>query len=749
MEPVSHPEAALGHLTSSVGFTLPAGEPSAPALARYLDQRRTLLVLDGMEHLASWATHLEELAADTERLAIVATSTRPLASRDETLFLLEGLDLTPAPQDPRTSRCAAVRYFAERARRALPGFTAETDVETVWRVCARVGGLPLGLELAAGFVRVLSLRELAERLEERPEEIAAVTAGVPERHGSLLRVCEHAWSFLDDGERAVLSALSVFRESFAVADLEAVCGPALADLARLERRSLVRGDGDRYALHPLIRRFAAGRLADDPAAETAARDRHAAHFASVMQGLQGLEGGITEGEARRAAERALPDAIAAWRWSVERGAEENLVRLLTFMRSALNAMGRNALIDELIVTGLARVGPLSSAAARLKLALAQQVIHLDRRKARGLATAAAAAAAASDDVVSEGLAVLTLAATEDPSRGLESTRPLVRAALGRLREARSWELVASSYRALAVAVPSPRRHGALLALGMRYMRRFGFLSASTALSYYLGSHLTDTCGDHRAALAVTLEHLRSELDGAARPYALVAIHSLVAYYSLNAGDLDAARQHHEEALELTGRRAEAPEPVYWSPETHWVAWAAPLVALHTAGPGHALRSGRDQLEPREVRDLLAHAMLACGDREGALAAADRWRRRAASLPVVRFRVLAQAISERLQATLACDHEAQRRHLATALRTCARHHLVPMALDCLVSCHRLFPDVVSQEEAVAAATHPAAYHSAPLLLTGFRGPVPAKLARAPYPGTEALRRGAALAERLWC
>ena len=127
----------------------------------------------------------------------------------------------------------------------------------------------------------------------------------------------------------------------------------------------MRGDGDRYALHPLIRRFAAGRLADDPAAETAARDRHAAHFASVMQGLQGLEGGITEGEARWAAERALPDAIAAWRWSVERGAEENLVRLLTFMRSALNAMGRNALIDELIVTGLARVGPLSSAAARL------------------------------------------------------------------------------------------------------------------------------------------------------------------------------------------------------------------------------------------------------------------------------------------------------------------------------------------------------------------------------------------------
>ena len=423
----------------------------------------------------------------------------------------------------------------------------------------------------------------------------------------------------------------------------------------------MRGDGDRYALHPLIRRFAAGRLADDPAAETAARDRHAAHFASVMQGLQGLEGGITEGEARWAAERALPDAIAAWRWSVERGAEENLVRLLTFMRSALNAMGRNALIDELIVTGLARVGPLSSAAARLKLALAQQVIHLDRRKARGLATAAAAAAAASDDVVSEGLAVLTLAATEDPSRGLESTRPLVRAALGRLREARSWELVASSYRALAVAEPSPRRHGALLALGMRYMRRFGFLSASTALSYYLGSHLTDTCGDHRAALAVTLEHLRSELDGAARPYALVAIHSLVAYYSLNAGDLDAARQHHEEALELTGRRAEAPEPVYWSPETHWVAWAAPLVALHTAGPGHALRSGRDQLEPREVRDLLAHAMLACGDREGALAAADRWRRRAASLPVVRFRVLArpvivragtvEAAAERLQARL--------------------------------------------------------------------------------------------------
>ncbi len=748
MEPVSRQVAALGHVASAVGFTLPSREAALPALGRFLDQAHTLLVLDNMEHLVSWGSVLEELLASTERLVVMTTSTQPLALSDETLFFLEGLEMTPSPDDPETPRCAAVRYFEERARRAVPRFSAESDISEAWRICALVGGLPLGLEMAAGLVRVLSLAELAERLEHRPEEIAAFAASVPERHRSLLSLCEQAWAFLADGERAVLSVLSVFRESFTAADLEAICGPALADLARLERRSLVRRDGARYALHPLIKRFAAERLADDPALEQGARDKHAEHVSLTMQRIKNRTTFGTEGEAARAAERAMPDAIAAWRWSVERGAGENIVHLLPIMRGTLNARGRNALMDDLIVSALDRFDTRSAAAAWLHLMLAQQVIQDDLLKARRHAKLAAVAAAASDDIAAEGLAVLTLAETEEPSNRPESTRPLVRAALRRLREAQSWELVASCYRHLAIRESSVHRHGALLALGLRYLRRNGLLSLSTAVSYHLGAHLTDSCGDHRAALGVALEHLNAVLDGRAAPYAQVDLHSIAAYYYLNAGELDEAVSHNEKATRLTSRRSEVPEPVYWGSEFHWIPWAAPLVALHTAGPEAALREGLDRYDLSEVRDLPVHVMLALGDREGASRTAERWHERAANLPDGRHRIFAQATSERLRATLTVgDEQTSRRHMASALRTCAQHHLVPLALDCVVSGHLLFPDLVAEEEALEAATHPAAYHSAPMFLSGFDGQTLDKVSRPPYSVVEVLRRSDALARQL--
>jgi len=73
--------------------------------------------------------------------------------------------------------------------------------------------------------------------------------------------------------------------------------------------------------------------------------------------------------------------------------------------------------------------------------------------------------------------------------------------------------------------------------------------------------------------------------------------------------------------------------------------------------------------------------------------------------------------------------------------------VPLALDCVVSCYLLLPGLVSEEEAIEAATHPAAYHSAPSFLTGFRGSALGKVKRPPYPVEEVLKRSRALARRL--
>ncbi len=279
------------------------------------------------------------------------------------------------------------------------------------------------------------------------------------------------------------------------------------------------------------------------------------------------------------------------------------------------------------------------------------------------------------------------------------------------------------------------------------MRRHRIMSTDTALVYFLAVHLTDSCGDHRAALDVTLEHLHAVEEALAQPFLLVDLHSMAAYYSLNLGDIDGGMRHHEIAAKLTSRRSEAPDFEYWAEEFHWMPWAAPLVALHTEGPEAALREGLERVHTVEARDLAVHVKLACGDRQGAEAIAEGWHERLRTHEVMRDDFHVQATRERIRATLATDGARQRRHLAAALRSCAEHHFVPLALDCMVSCHHLFPDVVSEQEAVEAATHPAAYHSAPLFLTGFRCDPPKKVASAPYPADEVLRRSAALASRL--
>src|SRR5690606_8357208 len=132
-------------------------------------------------------------------------------------------------------------------------------------------------------------------------------------------------------------------------------------------------------------------------------------------------------------------------------------------------------------------------------------------------------------------------------------------------------------------------------------------------------------------------------DGAARPYVLLDMHSLAARCSLNAGKFDEAREHHDKARELRGRRHEAPEPRYPEPELHWVAWAAPLVSLHAEGPGVALREGLGQYRNYESRDLLAHLMLASGDRAGVKVEEERWRDWAEARLVARERIFARAV----------------------------------------------------------------------------------------------------------
>jgi hypothetical protein len=181
-------------------------------------------------------------------------------------------------------RSDAARLFATRASARQRDFRLdERTAPDVARLCRRLDGLPLALELAATRVRALGVAGVVERLDDRFALLATHQRDVPERQRTLVAVIGWSWDLLDDADRAVLARLAVFAGGCTVEAAEAVCGAEVDGLARLVDRSLVvmddAGGAPRYRLLESIAAFALERL-DDTAG---VRAHHAAYFTVLAE----------------------------------------------------------------------------------------------------------------------------------------------------------------------------------------------------------------------------------------------------------------------------------------------------------------------------------------------------------------------------------------------------------------------------------------------------------------------------------
>ncbi|WP_461964342.1 ATP-binding protein [Curtobacterium sp. 24E2] len=237
-------------------------------VVRALADGPTVLVLDNCEHLvAEVAAFAADLLATVPALRILTTSRAPLAIAGEVVA-----PLAPLPVE---ADGAAVRLFTERARAARPG--AVLPVDTVRRICTRLDGSPLAIELAAARIRGMSADEIERRLDDRFALLRGGDRSAPERHRTLLAVIEWSWRLLDDGAQDLLTRLALFPDGLAVDAVEAVAAPdrradALDDLAELVEQSLVQlveheGEPVRYRLLETVREFGAARLGDRGATE--------------------------------------------------------------------------------------------------------------------------------------------------------------------------------------------------------------------------------------------------------------------------------------------------------------------------------------------------------------------------------------------------------------------------------------------------------------------------------------------------
>ncbi|MEV7723916.1 BTAD domain-containing putative transcriptional regulator [Streptomyces sp. NPDC087917] len=259
-----------------------SGDDSLARLTEHCARRRILLILDNCEHVIGAAAELaERLLTHCPGVRILATSREPLGVPGESLRPVE-----PLP-DP-----VALRLLGERGAAVRPGFDLADDPEAAVEICRRLDGLPLAIELAAARLRLLTPRQIAERLDDRFRLLTGGARTVLPRQQTLRAVVDWSWDLLDTAERTVLARLSVFAGGCDLAAAEDVCADPSYDVAdilgSLVDKSLVQAepapDGMRYRLLETVVEYAAERLAEIGADERAATERrHLVHYRELAR----------------------------------------------------------------------------------------------------------------------------------------------------------------------------------------------------------------------------------------------------------------------------------------------------------------------------------------------------------------------------------------------------------------------------------------------------------------------------------
>ncbi|MEV2246980.1 BTAD domain-containing putative transcriptional regulator [Streptomyces sp. NPDC049970] len=263
-----------------------AGEPLA-RLTEHCSGRRMLLLLDNCEHLVEAAAALaDHLLARCPGLTVLATSREPLGVPGE---FVRPVDPLPDPM--------ALRLLADRGAAALSGFRADADERTAAacaEICRRLDGLPLAIELAAARLRMLTARQIADRLDDRFRLLTSGSRTVLPRQQTLRAVVDWSWDLLDEDERTALRRLAVFSGGCTLAAAEVVCADRPRDaydvagaLGSLVDKSLVvaapAADGRmRYRLLETVGEYAAERL-DEAGERDAVERRHLAFYRELVR----------------------------------------------------------------------------------------------------------------------------------------------------------------------------------------------------------------------------------------------------------------------------------------------------------------------------------------------------------------------------------------------------------------------------------------------------------------------------------
>ncbi|HSV38631.1 MAG TPA: LuxR C-terminal-related transcriptional regulator [Nocardioidaceae bacterium] len=292
LAPLQDPALIADTVLASLGLRDSRGGSPIERLANHLEDRELLLVLDNCEHVNDAAASLvHELLARCPGVRVLATSRHTLDVMGEHVLPVAPLSVPARGREAGTPegllRYDAVRLFVERATASLPSFriTAENQ-EPLAELVRRLDGVPLAIELASGRIRVLTPRQILERLEDRFLLLTRGDRTATGRQQTLRALIDWSYGLLGEHERQLWSRASVFTGSFTLEDVEQVCGTDADLVESLVAKSIIERDGSddrpRFRMLQSIQEYGALKLEESGQIATY-QARHRQHYAGIVE----------------------------------------------------------------------------------------------------------------------------------------------------------------------------------------------------------------------------------------------------------------------------------------------------------------------------------------------------------------------------------------------------------------------------------------------------------------------------------
>ncbi|MBI5029356.1 MAG: tetratricopeptide repeat protein [Chloroflexi bacterium] len=336
LAPLESTEAIVPTLAQTLGFSFEDEPEPLQQLLDHLRQKQMLLVLDNFEHLLksdssqeNSATIVTTILQAVPQIKVLVTSQIGLNLQGEFLLPVPGMSY---PEQSLTNPSdalehGAIQLFLQSARRVHPNWMpTDEDLTHVIEICRLVQGMPLGLMLAAAWMRILSPAEIVAKIAKHHglDFLEAEWHDVPERQRSMRAVFDYSWRLLNEREQQSLAALSIFRGSFTysaarqVANIEGSAATLRELLALVNSSLLQHTSTGRYEMHELLRQYAKEQLRAIPDAEQMARDRHADYYTAALRRWATELEGAQQQNALAEMDRERNNIRAAWAWSIER-----------------------------------------------------------------------------------------------------------------------------------------------------------------------------------------------------------------------------------------------------------------------------------------------------------------------------------------------------------------------------------------------------------------------------------------------